>query len=77
MPYVDKGCEGPGATHYHACDCREEHFKELESQLAVAREALEYVARRSQLSLDKPDFRLSEPACNIVRAALEQIGEKK
>lgn len=27
-------------THFHACDCREEHFKEIQSKLAVAEKAL-------------------------------------
>lgn len=29
------------ATHYNACDCREEYFKQLEAENRVLREALE------------------------------------
>ena len=30
-------CEGPGATHHHACACREEHFRKLEAEVIQLR----------------------------------------
>jgi hypothetical protein len=27
----------PDSTHHYACDCREEYFKKIESQLAASR----------------------------------------
>lgn len=31
MPYVDKECEGNGATHHYACHCREQYFRKIEA----------------------------------------------
>lgn len=42
MPRVDTECEGPGATHYHACKCREEYFATIEKRLKKAVETLKY-----------------------------------
>lgn len=33
MPQVDKQCQGNGATHHHACKCREEFFARMEKAL--------------------------------------------
>lgn len=32
-----------GSTHHHACDCREEHFKDLESKLAEAQKEIAFL----------------------------------
>ena len=31
-------------THHYACDCREARFKELETKLAIAKDALETIS---------------------------------
>ncbi len=38
MPGVDKECEGPGATHHFACQCREEYFSKIEEAFIKIRE---------------------------------------
>lgn len=44
-------------THSYGCDCREAKFKDLQAQLALAREALEKIAQSAdQISADVVDW---------------------
>jgi hypothetical protein len=66
MPFIDKECEGPGATHHFACKCREEYFAKL-------REALEYIAEMpNRIGIDADCEGAPAKDCwHIARAALE------
>jgi hypothetical protein len=55
-------------THFHACDCREEKFKELEAENKKLREALEVV-----LGYDGDFLSTSaEVRLNVAKYAAEQ-----
>lgn len=68
MPGVDTECKGRGATHHHACKCREARFRNIEQALKVARQALTHVtdgfvmARQAERAIAEIDRLAGEAA---------------
>jgi len=67
MPGVDRECEGPGATHHHACACREQRFQRMEEKLMAVEGALEQIALGSQDTMSQ----------RIANGALVKLREKR
>lgn len=81
MPGIDRECKGNGATHHHACKCREAHFTEVEAKLKIAREALEFYSKEN-IYFDLEDLENGDTCTYIemdngdkARAALVALGE--
>lgn len=63
-PRVDRECHGEGATHHHACKCREEYFTKMEAALQGLLKFTEELCE---------DIKVSKhyPSMDKARAALE------
>ena len=65
-------------THFYACDCREEKFKELEAENKKLREALEFYALWSNWGGDvRMGSEIISDDCDYIEKWYEYVGGKR
>lgn len=66
-------------THHHACDCREEKFKQLEQENAALREdaeRLDWIAKNRSVSLTEKPLGVSPESLRAaIDAARKPLGD--